>query len=111
MSDPNFAVLKDKKVIPVKDVMEWAKMFEGPVSDRIVAHTDIGDIRVSTVFIGMNHRMGGPKDLWFETMVFGGPLDGQQWRCETYEEAESDHKEVIELVKSAGITGDVEELK
>ena len=93
-----YYILKDKKVIPVNDVLEWAKMFEK--KDRRVAEDNIGEVRISTVFLGLNHRFGKGKPLIFETMVFGNCIfDNYQERYSTYEEAEKGHKFMVKRVK------------
>lgn len=52
-----------------------------------------GNLLVSTVFLGIDHRFGREgKPLLYETMVFGLPWDEEvQWRCSTYEEAMAQH--------------------
>ena len=69
--------------------------------DRAVAKDKIGDIEISTVFLGLDHQYGEGKPLLFETMVFGGELDQEQERYSTWEEAEEGHKIMIEKVKQA----------
>lgn len=83
----------------VKDVnlMTWAKWFE--TNDRHVADEKIGDVRISTIFLGLDHSFGSGPPLLFETMVFGGPLDQEMDRYSTREEAEKGHKEMIDKVK------------
>lgn len=55
-------------------------------------------IRISTVFLGLDHQYGsGPPILW-ETMVFGGVLDGFQERYATKAEALAGHQEVCRQV-------------
>lgn len=80
--------------VPVDDLIEWATDFErGP---RHVAHDQFEWGRVSTVFLGLDHSFGiGAKPVLFETMVFGGPLDGEQERYCTWDEAEEGHKEML----------------
>jgi hypothetical protein len=53
-------------------------------------------VRVSTVFLVMNHNHFGGPPILFETMVFGGPMDQEQRRCSTWAEAEAQHWEVVE---------------
>lgn len=79
-------------------LMEWARSMES--TDRKIARDEIGDITVSTVFLGIDHGFEGGKPLLFETMVFGGQADEIQERYCTYEEAERGHKEILEFVKS-----------
>src|SRR5258706_13563526 len=50
--------------------MTGARWFQ--TSDRHVAKTDFGDVRVSTVFLGFDRSFGQGPPLLFETMIFGG---------------------------------------
>ena len=103
MSDayrPNFYILQGHEAVPVgDDVHQWARMFEA-TEDRRVAETMVEDVRVSTVFLGLDHRFidDGPP-LLFETMIFGGDGDKDQWRCSTWEQAEAQHRRAVELVR------------
>jgi hypothetical protein len=60
----------------------------------------VGDVHVSTIFLGMNHRhsASGPPLLW-ETMILGGEHDGYQERHATAIEAARGHVEALRLVK------------
>ena len=89
----SYAVLRNKKVELVDDVVTWAKFFDK--KDRILAKTDVSpDVHVSTVFLGLDHGFGG-KPLWFETMIFGGEHDDYQKRYSTWEEAETGHEYAV----------------
>lgn len=79
------------------DLMTWARWFQ--TADRKLATETIGDSTISTVFLGLDHGFGGKPLLW-ETMVFGGKLDGEQHRCETRAEATRMHKRMVERVRS-----------
>lgn len=85
-------VLNDHIPIPIQDVAVWAKWFE--TADRHVAETKVGSLRVSTVFLGLNHSFSGNIPILFETMIFGGAEEYQQ-RYATWEEAEEGHKKAI----------------
>lgn len=89
---------ENKKVVAVEFLNDMEEIFEDPEKHRRVGFDKIGDVEVSTVFLGINHGFR-EKDLWFETMVFGGPHDGEQWRCETWDEAVTQHKLAVKLVK------------
>jgi hypothetical protein len=93
-----YAYLKDRKVIEC-DVETYAKNYED-FNSRIVGNTTIGDVRISTVFLGIDHAFTEKRPLWFETMIFGGKHDGYQKRFETIEEAEAGHKKAVELVNT-----------
>lgn len=81
------------------DVLRWAEWFE--TADRHVAMTKIGDdVRVSTVFLGLDHNFGakGRPILW-ETLVFGGTHDGDCYRYETRLQAQRGHDEMCARVR------------
>ena len=40
--------------------------------------------------------------MLFETMVFGGPMDQEQDRCTTWDEAEAMHAAMVARVKEQG---------
>ena len=70
-------------------------------ADRTVERTKLNDeVEVSTVFLGMDHNFGGKGNpvLW-ETLVFGGPLDGEMDRYTSKQEAIAGHKRMVERVK------------
>lgn len=92
-------ILDGNKVpVPCNDLMEWAKWFE--TADRHVAQEMVGDVRVSTVFLGINHAWGNGAPLLFETMIFGGPHDQHQARCTFWDEAEKQHAEAVAMARS-----------
>ena len=78
------------------DGFTWAKWLEEHRTDRHVADETRGDARISTVFLGLNHNFcGDGPPLIFETMVFGGPLDQEQERYSTWEQAEAGHAAML----------------
>lgn len=60
-------------------------------------------ITVSTVFLGIDHAMGRPGPITFETMTFSSidDLDGSQWRYRTWDEAVANHQKVVEGICEA----------
>lgn len=84
------------------DLTKWGKWLQN--AKRHVAYEKIGDVRISTVFLGSDHNWGdGPPVLW-ETMVFchGHPLDQEQDRCSgSREQAEAMHAKMVERVRCA----------
>lgn len=56
-----------------------------------VALTDIGDVRISTVWLGLDQQYGDGPPVIFETMQFGGDADGDCDRYCTLEEAQAGH--------------------
>jgi hypothetical protein len=94
----SYATWDGENVIPTEDFRAWAQWFENNNPKRVVAKTDIGGGNfVSTVFLGMNHGFG-KKDLWFETMVFGGPYSEEMKRYETLAEARIGHKAMVKMI-------------
>jgi hypothetical protein len=91
-------VLKDREPVPTDDIREWGRMYKS--DNRHVALDDIDGVKVSTVFLGLDHNWAdeGPPVL-FETMVFGGPLDMEMDRYCTWDEAEKGHAAMVERVK------------
>jgi len=86
--------------VEVADILEWAMWYENSGAERQVAVTHIGDVLVSTVFLGLDHNFCGGAPILFETMVFGGLHDQLQERCATWEEAEKMHEATVQLVKA-----------
>ena len=78
------------------DMETWAKGFN---ENRKVARNSIGDVTISTGFLGMNHNWEKGNPILFETMVFGGKLDQEMDRYSTWEEAKIGHKTMVEKVK------------
>lgn len=89
-------VIEDGKPVEVDTsttagLIRWAENFEG--TDRRVRFARLTPkVEVSTVFLGLDHGFleSGPPVLW-ETMIFGGPLDQEQWRYTSREDAEKGH--------------------
>jgi hypothetical protein len=85
-------------------LLEWAKWFEGDKT-RIIEHTRISDdVLISTVFLGFDHGHGNhPKKLFFETMIFGGPLDQECWRYATLGEAKIGHFNAVRQARGGSL--------
>ena len=100
-------ILLGKQPILEPDLLKWALWFEE--SNRRVM-TDIMYVMhkkrvmrivISTVFLGLD--MGWKQDapLIFETMIFGGPMDGDLDRCDTWDHAEGMHLQAVSEVTNA----------
>ncbi len=101
-------ILDGHKVIREPDVKKWASWFETAnrrvkygVADVTYKGDKVGQVRVSTVFLGIDHACGDGEPMLFETMVFGGKLDGEMDRCGTWESAEKMHELMCEKVKGS----------
>ena len=86
----------EREVVPSTDLMDWARWFE--TADRHVALDTVNGVRVSTVFLGIDHdfTFEGPP-LLFETMTFDGPEEICE-RCSTWDEAVAQHARVVQQV-------------
>lgn len=92
-------ILEGKTPKAVDDVIEWGQWFEK--ANRQVADTKLPHgVRVSTVFLGLDHSFGDGPPILFETMIFGGKHNEYQERYATWEEAKSGHKEAVKLAKT-----------
>lgn len=89
-------ILENGEVYPV-DLMDWAKWIEDDTdfSKRRIDQTYIGDSEVSTVFLGLDHNWSGGAPILFETLVFGGKLDGEMNRYSSLEDAKAGHLEMV----------------
>ena len=91
-------ILDGHKAVPEPALMIWAQWMEK--ADRHVAKTVIGDVEISTVFLGQDHSFGDDGPLLFETMAFGGEHDQEEERYATWEQAEKGHKRWVEMINS-----------
>lgn len=90
----------DEERRPVPATMDvWTAWMK--TARRSIAVDAIGKSEVSTVFMGLDHSWdGGPPVLW-ETMVFGGALDGEQERYCSEDEALAGHAAMVARVRKA----------
>ena len=63
--------------------------------DKIVAKDQVGDVLVSTVFLGLDHAFNEDRPVLFETLVFGGERDQDMWRYHTWQEAVAGHETTV----------------
>lgn len=90
-----YYILDDDHNLIATDRETWGEWL-GNNENRVVAKTQVGDAVVSTVCLGVDHNWSpdGPP-MFFETMVFGGEHDGECLRCTTWDEAETQHAQVM----------------
>lgn len=97
--------LVGREVVPVEHLLQWAQWYE--TAERHIAHTEVGEFMVSTIFLGLDHGWApyGRTPILFETMVYGPPVEEEilgkkrmmrqfldyQPRYSTYDEAEAGH--------------------
>jgi hypothetical protein len=97
---PAYYILLDRLPVAV-DVVAWGEFFRD-IAKRRIGEDMVGKVRVSTVFLGLDHNPFHEGDpLLFETMIFGGPLDCATWRYASYDQAERGHQEAVTQAKIA----------
>lgn len=98
-------VIEDGK-IREGTLAEWAAMME--CVDRCVGETYVGDVRISTAFMGLDMGFVPGVPVLYETMVFAhgkvpalhpGFWSDSMWRCETMEQAVKIHALAVERVR------------
>lgn len=88
-------ILVNGRPVIEPNIEKWAIWME--TADRGVALTSVGsDCSVSTVFLSLDHQVSwnGPP-LLYETIIFGGLLDGQMLRYSTLDEAQQGHAAMV----------------
>lgn len=100
MSDNRYYSLLGHEVLPFDDVLEWAAAYELlTVAQRTVGRDQVGEVLVSTVFLGLDYRhFGSGPPLLFETMTFPDcrVLD----RYGTWEGAEEGHASAVAEIRA-----------
>lgn len=89
-------ILEGKEIKITYNQIEWHKAME--YNNRIVEQTIIDGIRISTVFLGVDHSFLNGPPLLFETMVFGGEHDEYQIRYSTWDEAYEGHHKTCAMI-------------
>lgn len=114
----NFILVGKKPVLITNDqFMQWAYWFgchhnQVRVTDipakkpfgkgrgstfRKLNHFREQPVRLSTVFLGIDHGAGFSRDpVLFETMIFGGQRDGEQYRYSEIDKAIEHHACLLE---------------
>ena len=104
-------ILVGKTPVLEPDLTKWGSWMQ--VFNRHVAKTIIGQLYISTVFLGLDHNFysEGPPVLW-ETMIFNkskptkvgnkfifDDIDIQE-RYTTYAKAKAGHNRIVKLLKA-----------
>lgn len=98
-----FYILDDaKNVVKVNSLLESMRWQKKQKSFH-VADTTIKNIRVSTVFLGIDTALLTPKaknaPAVFETMVFKENNENETYRYATWEDAEKGHHKIVNKIK------------
>lgn len=90
--------------------MEWAERFGHDRDYKRVALTQVGELSVSTVWLGLDHNFAGVgPPLIFETMIHDDAADDwleDQWRYASEADARAGHEQVVATLRSAQRRGD-----
>ena len=92
-------ILEGHEPVEEPDLLKWARWFE--TADRHVRDTFRDDVRVSTVFLGLDHSFDDGPPLLFETMVFVNGLSETQERYSTWSQAEEGHARHVDATFKA----------
>ena len=103
-------ILMDKEVHPVYDLIAWGRWMQD--HSRRIERTRVGDIIISTVFLGLDHSHGNRPPILFETMCFrdknrnpksGVAMDDCMERYATYDEAIIGHNKMVEFIGGSNV--------
>jgi hypothetical protein len=96
-------ILDGRTPVECADETKWGNWLKTSGETRRVAEDRIDGSYISTVFLGLDHSFssGHRLPLLFETLVFGGPLDGELERCSTWAEAEVMHAKMVARVTAS----------
>lgn len=88
----------DGEPVATDDALVWGVWMES--ADRHVLDERVGRVRVSTVFLGLDHNWHDTRApvLW-ETMIFGGVFDDNQYRYRSRLDACRGHVAAVLLVE------------
>jgi hypothetical protein len=98
-----FILDDDGNPVACDDILEWGRWLAKSDVVRVVAQEHIGDVFVSTVFLGMDHSWGpgGSAPILWETMIFGGEHDKYMDRYTSRADADKGHADAIAMVKGS----------
>jgi hypothetical protein len=100
---------EDGSIRSTADAMEWGRWY-GNHDARRVDDTEVDELRVSTVFLGLDHNwFGSGPPILFETMVFGADANATPGadllfcrRYATKAAAEAGHSLIVTAVRERG---------
>lgn len=97
-----YYILVGKRPVPAP-LRTWGRWFEGKPrkpSKRRVAETWLpSKIRVSSVFLGIDHSFGRGSAQLFETMTFEGLRDVECYRAATWGECLRHHQRAVKRAR------------
>lgn len=96
-----YVLNNDGEPVPCINPDHWREWYG--TADRVIARDEIGGIRVSTVFLGIDHQFGHGIPILYETMTFEENSSGEwrggfQRRYRTRAEALAGHQEAVTAI-------------
>lgn len=92
----NRSIYYDRTGQPIS-IAQWGELLTDEY--KRVVYDQIGDVKVSTVWLGIDHSFGADVPIIFETMIFGGEYDSHLRRYATEADAIKGHAEAVEDLK------------
>jgi len=89
---------ENNKPLVSTSIIEAAEWLENNPERKAVKQEHIGDIFISTVFLGLDHAWDSDIPVLWETMIFGGEHDQYQDRYTSHEDALEGHQIALNLV-------------
>lgn len=89
---------ENNKPVKATSIMEAADWMENNPERKAVKQENIGDIFISTVFLGLDHAWNSDVPVLWETMIFGGEHDQYQERYTSHEDALEGHELALTLI-------------
>ncbi len=95
-------ILENQVPVATDNLLQWGQWMEDP-NNKQVASTEIDELRVTTIFLGVDNQLNEGQPFLFETLVFKGEqldweYDGARYR--NWLEAKAGHDAIVELVKA-----------
>lgn len=92
-------ILKKGKPVKAKSVKHY-HYWSHYSKYNCVKQEHVGDVFVSTVFLGLDHSLRGKIPVLWETMIFGGEHDQYQERYTSHKDALKGHQTALNLVNN-----------
>ena len=95
-------ILKDGFAVQCQDLMEWGAWMEAH-RNKFQKISKVAGLRLSTVFLGLDHSFGHGEPLLWETMLFNDDMNGEsesQWRFTFQGEAYEFHETKVKQLKA-----------
>lgn len=93
-------ILDDENKPVRSTIVDCSMWLQNNPERKAVKQEHIGNIFISTVFLGLDHAWNSDIPVLWETMIFGGKHNQYQDRYTSHEDALEGHQKAINLVNS-----------